>query len=184
MRNPLIVFEGLDCTGKTTLAQLATKQLCDYGYNAYYHKNNSAVANNCSSTKDFIYYGMVDEITEVLPLLEKGIVVQDRYYFSLLNYHNSIHGGNEWDITWQLFTRPDLVVYLTSDDGVRLKRWDIRGRTGIRIFLEDMELAHKADAEYRRLLLGHDCFFLDTSHLAPEDAFRRLYPAILGTVKK
>ena len=91
--HPIVVLEGADCAGKTTLAKYLSKQ---YGFRhihlTYRFKD-----------KMFTYHHAAMEL--VLKYAEKGPVVLDRWWPSEVIYADEFRGGSKWPLAHRFFDR-------------------------------------------------------------------------------
>ncbi|MEM0043278.1 MAG: dTMP kinase [Sulfolobales archaeon] len=134
----LIVIEGIDGSGKTTLARNLVRRLMERGFKSYYtyepyespfsevfRKIKTLIKTDptidaLAMTLDRAYH--VKMVIE--PLLEEGyIVVSDRYYYSTIAYQGAMGA----DITWiknmnKVFRKPDLGIYIDVSVDTALER--------------------------------------------------------------
>ena len=143
MKGKFIVFEGIDCTGKTTQIKML-KDSGVLGDNTIFVSSlpeDDSVAGQlrvmgldstnpvAPTTRSLLFLSAISyQIDKViLPALESGVnVVCDRYVYSNLAYQDV--GFNEV-IADKLLSQcnPDAVIYLTIDTDVYLDRLSNRG---------------------------------------------------------
>ncbi|OGY89919.1 MAG: hypothetical protein A2927_01070 [Candidatus Komeilibacteria bacterium RIFCSPLOWO2_01_FULL_45_10] len=142
MKGKLIVFEGIDGVGKTTLSLTFKKELAKRGIpaihyekeaedeNGGYNKLKPFIKNNTPSSASLFFYlsssifksGIINE------LLKSKWVICDRYIYSTLAYHK-IRGANYQNffklnnlpIVW-----PDFYFLIKTNEKVRLARIERR----------------------------------------------------------
>lgn len=132
-----IVLEGLDGSGKTTIARMLVRELENQGYKVVYtyEPTDSEVVKIVKSLYNDLRDPYVDALTFALdrllhvktvikPALERGhIVVSDRYFYSSVAYQSAGGAPADWVLEvnkWAL--RPDLAVYLDVDPVTGLRR--------------------------------------------------------------
>ncbi len=132
----LIVLEGIDGAGKTTIAKTLVNELKRKGFNALYtyepfDKELISILNKKGSVLGGIFEALImaaDRYNHieclVKPALQAGtIVVMDRYYYSSLAYQGAHGVSLEWIRTLNNFAlRPDLAIYLDVPEEVGLQR--------------------------------------------------------------
>jgi len=134
----LIVFEGIDGSGKTTVHNILKEMLSDYGCfvfsreptdGVYGRKVKEMLREGCRCGEELFYTILKDRAEHVdnliNPALECGkIVVLDRYFISNMVYQ----GRSSFDLNYILVINrmiapePDLVVYFDVTVGEALKR--------------------------------------------------------------
>lgn len=129
-KNPFVLFEGANCTGKTTLAKrIAT--ILDWNY--FYSVPDELIPSQeilskyGSSEDRFRFYSVCNSL-RLLDYQEincnSGIIV-DRYIFSTVAYHSLSLGKSLDDYFYEVihrseFRKPSLIIYLTaSPDAIR-----------------------------------------------------------------
>lgn len=135
MDNYIIVFEGLDGTGKSTLAIELAKKI-----NAIYYKTppkqfngrciEMSCGNNFYTRERFLFF--MDTFhtasNEIVQLLKNNSVVVDRWIWTTLSYHfaNNILIKNEWGDSWSDLTnkiaKPKFSFLLSLKDETLLER--------------------------------------------------------------
>jgi len=142
-RGVLIVFDGIDGTGKTTQAKKLLETLKKKGFNAVYFrepsdskwgreiKRKAAIADSLSAEEelDLFQKDRKENVAKNLkPALEqKRIVVLDRYYYSTIAYQGA-RGINPLVIqkmNVEFAVKPDLVFILDLAPREGLKRIEI-----------------------------------------------------------
>ncbi len=163
MRGALIVFEGIDGAGKTTVSRRIAERLVSSGYRAIYtyEPYESPFAKALMRIKESsIHSPLIDALgmtcdrayhveTVVKPAIERGeIVVMDRYYHSTIAYQGAMGIDIEWlRVINSVFPKPDLAIYLDiePEEGLRRSgpaaRWGFYEKKGLleaarRIYLD------------------------------------------------
>jgi dTMP kinase len=134
----LIAIEGIDGSGKTTIAKFLAEELRRRGYDVvvfkeptnseYGRKIRQILKNRCVNPEEelelFIRDREFDVRENILPALKEGkIVVMDRYYYSTVAYQGAL--GIDVDYIMKLnekFPKPDLVIILDVSPETALKR--------------------------------------------------------------
>jgi len=135
-KGKLIVLEGIDGAGKTTVAKALVDELKRKGFNALYtyepfDKELISILNKKGSALGGIFEALImaaDRYSHieclVKPALRDGmIVIMDRYYYSSLAYQGAHGVPLEWIRTLNSFAlQPDLAIYLDVPEEVGLQR--------------------------------------------------------------
>ncbi len=136
MRGRLIVIEGLDGTGKSTLARLLAADLgatCLASPSAELRALRSgldAVLEQTPRARQLFYAATVMHVSErAEPLLRSGLdVVVDRYLLSTLAYAELRGRALDLDDVCSQLAIPDFTLFLDCDDRLRAHRITRRGR--------------------------------------------------------
>jgi dTMP kinase len=145
-RGVLIVFEGIDGSGKSTQAEILLEKLRELGYSAMYYrepsdsrwgqeiKSKAQFADSLTPLEELELFQRDREANvknNLKPSLErKEVIILDRYYFSTMAYQGakgidpeSIRKRND-----AFAVKPDLVFILDIEAGQGLERIEDRGR--------------------------------------------------------
>ena len=164
MTSKFIVFEGMDGTGKSTIAKRTEKWLNETNQKVLYTKEpgGSPIGNKI---RDIVLYNTsCNELTDILlfmvqrnehiyrtikPNLEKDtIVLCDRYIFSSLVYQGLMDGKFDYvyDLHKQLdlIFEPDLLLIFKADPNVTIKRLS----NGDKFEMHDSEYFNKVQKHY------------------------------------
>jgi len=170
-KGKLIVFEGLDKSGKETQAKLLVNFLLKKGYDVIYEDEPTSSnpiglfikgwlnkEHDIKSGKAIALLYTADRYehleTRILPALSNGkIVILDRYYYSTMAYENALYGV---DISWieqvnKFATIPDLVIYLKVRPEECMRRARIMGEQDRHEKLELLRRVEKIYEDISRL---------------------------------
>ena len=126
-RGLFIVLEGLDGSGKTSIALALVDKLNSLGFKALYtyEPYDSPVVRIVKNEYSDIRDAYIDALTYALDrlihwrkiiepaLMEKSIVVSDRYFYSSVAYQTASGAPYEWVLEVNKHApRPDLAIYL------------------------------------------------------------------------
>lgn len=151
-RSTLIAFEGIDGSGKTSVANLLVKRFGEHGIDAVFHANRTlrpvrevleAVAHENGHRDRFEMFGADEtqfmaallkwrELLELAPALERRnhVVVVDRYVYNQFALAIA-HATANLPLVRRLFDNfpaPDVVLFLDLEPGLAKQRIDRRGR--------------------------------------------------------
>ncbi len=150
---PLIVLEGIDGCGKTSVALKLIEKLSSVGFPAVYTREpfnrnlvEELLARFSGSIRDLAEVAtmLIDRVLHVenvlKNLVQHYVVICDRYHYSTIAYQGAL--GYDIDLLLRLvdlFPKPDLAIYLRIDVDTAMKR--IASREGkISIFEERWRL--------------------------------------------
>lgn len=182
-RGKLIVFEGIDGTGKSTQIQLLSKDLQAKGYEVVcsfeptrgpwgMRVREAALANERLSMEEEIDCLLQDRREHVRklisPALERGAwVLLDRYYLSMMAYQGAsganvehIRAANE-----DFAPVPDMAIWLEQDVEVSLARMEQRGEA--RDAFENEQFLMKVSSIYSSMEMPW--FFRVDSDQSPDE---------------
>ncbi len=138
----LIAIEGIDGSGKTSVAKRITKWLMENNIKAVYTSEPSKSPIGLLIKEKIISAPMRRDarieallfaadrlwhvIYEIIPYLEEGtVVIADRYYFSSIAYQGALGAPIEWIKELNKFApEPELSIYIdiTPQEAIRRKR--------------------------------------------------------------
>lgn len=137
MKNKLIVFEGIDGVGKTTLSRLLRRLLTRKGIKAVRYEDIENKRSGFNALKPFVkkevaidasllfyFASAIDKSQRIEKLLRRRWVICDRYIYSTLAFH-AARGAKKslLDIWLRLPIRlPDILFLITVKEQVRLVR--------------------------------------------------------------
>lgn len=138
MGNKLIVFEGIDGVGKTTLAKRLKHELLMLGIETIFYDEDiedkysgfnciEPYIKNCVHIdSSFLFYlaSSINKSKIISKLLEKQWVICDKYTYSSIAYHR-LHGSrlaNRININFLPILKPDYLFLILAEEKVRLER--------------------------------------------------------------
>jgi dTMP kinase len=171
----LIVFEGIDGAGKTTVSRKIVEILSSKGFKTYYTRepSDSPFAQLLNDLKTKIDTGPIIDalamsldrafhmMNEVEPRLAEGyVVVMDRYYHSTIAYQGAMGADIKWirDIN-RVFRRPDIAFYLDVSIETAMRR--IRDKKSRWPFYEFKDFLSKVRDIYLRLVEENELIYVD-----------------------
>jgi len=171
----LIVFEGIDGAGKTTVSRKIVEILSSKGFKTFYTRepSDSPFAHLLNDLKTKIDTGPIIDalamsldrafhmINEVEPRLAEGyVVVMDRYYHSTIAYQGAMGADIKWirDIN-RVFRRPDIAFYLDVSVETAMRR--IRDKKSRWPFYEFKDFLSKVRDIYLKLVEENELIYVD-----------------------
>lgn len=193
----LIVFEGIDGSGKTTQADILTRNLRKKGVDAVYFrepskgkwghliKRKALIADSLSPQEELALFlkDRKDNVEKNLKpaLRQKKAVILDRYYFSTMAYQGArginperIRRDNE-----KFAVRPDMVFILDVEASKGLKRIEDRKKKDM--LFEKEEYLVKV-REIFRSIKGKNIFHIDGMR-AVQDISRKIEEVVLDYIQ-
>lgn len=131
----LIVVEGIDGSGKSSVVSYLKDKLEKEGYDVVTFKEpTKEIPDDLSSDEELEFFLRDREENvklNVLPALEKGrVVILDRFYLSTVAYQSATRRKvNVEEIKKRAGVRPDLTIFLDVDPKVAMERIKRRGKT-------------------------------------------------------
>jgi len=159
----LIVFEGLDCVGKTSVARELEEMLKRQGSDVMYNKTKQRVSRVFPITLGYLADELINEYSVIRQNVEDKLILQDRNVMSAIAYSKALESRLDLSRMIGLFRTPDLVVYLHADDSIRQARAEERGRKGFVRLFDDLELAHRVEKNYLESISHYNNIVIDTS---------------------
>lgn len=164
-RGVFIVLEGIDGSGKTSIASMIINELSIKGFKTLYtfEPTDSEIVNLVKTKLGDLRDPYIDTLTfaldrllhvksKIIPALEQGyVVVCDRYYYSSVAYQGAQGAPIEWILEvnkWIL--KPDIAIYLDVEPAIAIKR-----KSGISSRFpefEKLELQYKIREIYLKLV--------------------------------
>ncbi|MCC6033961.1 MAG: dTMP kinase [Desulfurococcaceae archaeon] len=164
-RGVFIVLEGIDGSGKTSVASMIINELSIKGFKTLYtfEPTDSEIVNLVKTKLGDLRDPYIDTLTfaldrllhvksKIIPALEQGyVVVCDRYYYSSVAYQGAQGAPIEWILEvnkWIL--KPDIAIYLDVEPAIAIKR-----KSGISSRFpefEKLELQYKIREIYLKLV--------------------------------
>lgn len=126
-KNLFIVLEGLDGSGKSTIAKMLRHRLQGKLYqtpSGYYRKIKKLVDNNLDVVEHlfFCLASIRYASAEIKKLLRVKTVICDRYIYSTLAYHKVLGANINIDIETLKLLMPDIVFYLEISEKTQRDR--------------------------------------------------------------
>ena len=184
MKNLFITFEGVDGAGKTTLAEMVTREL-KYKYLNAIPDLLNPILPEMSKIKSplvtFNFFSLCNsyrsfEIKELL--LNKGVII-DRYFFSTFSYHRLMLGDSVdealklYQKTESNFLLPDIIIFVTASKEVIHQRISKRenGENKKQWYGDKISLSLDIVSSYQITLdkMQFPYFHIDTSDKTPEE---------------
>ncbi len=198
-RGLLVAVEGIDGTGKTTLARRLTERLTEQGIPCLFTFEPTMGAYGSRLRESFVGHrrlhpdeeldlftrDRLDHVEEtILPALSRGeVVVCDRYYFSTMAYQGA-RGRNPEEIrriNETFAPRPDLVLLLELDPALAVER--IRKKRGeVPNNFEEIGYLERVADIFRSL---EDAVILRLDGRLPEEVLlERAWEAVLARINR
>ncbi len=187
-RSRLIVFEGIDGVGKTTLCQKLKEALEMQGMKAVWYEEGEDRYKGFNLIKPFIkakapidaslLFYLASSIYKsriIEKLLKKQWVLCDRYIYSTLAYH-IIHGADKNLLSSLVdlpIRKPDFTFLITAKESVRTKRAKLRRHSNANDFLEKRpgNLVARMEKELKKF----QPIIVDNSSEGIEEALRAIF---------
>ena len=192
MAGVFLTFEGPEGAGKSTQVELLREALADRQPVVTREPGGTDLGER---VRDLLLHAEIDMApeTEMLlfmaaraelvarvirpALLERRVVIADRYHDSTLAYQGGARGAPAW---WpESFPRPDRTFLLELTPEVGLERLGSRGRKADRLELEDMEFHRAVLCAYRRLAVDEPDRFVRLDATRPP---QEIHAAVMSEV--
>lgn len=176
MNPKLIVFEGIDGSGKSSLVQSLTEKLnqsnfkfknfseptkYEHGLKIREFLQNKIFLSKSQQIELFLKDRKDSIFKNINPNLDSGFhVILDRYFYSMAAYQSDENFSAEKIIQLNLdekFLIPDFVFYLEIDPKIALSRTSNRGESE---FFENLDELTKVANEYKKIL-PKDTIYVD-----------------------
>jgi len=175
MMGYLIVFEGIDGSGKTTVAKKLLEKLSELGYKAHYTYEpwESPFSKLLQSFKGKVspliealllaadrYYHVTNDI---VPKLKEGyVVLLDRYFYSSIAYQGARGADPSWVKELNRYVvKPDLIIYLDVALDIALNR--LKGKGSKWGYFEKTELLIKVKEIYESMIESEGFIVVDAN---------------------
>jgi len=182
------VLEGIDGSGKTTIAQLLSRKLEEQGIpniitaEPRYQEYKEILAQLDPSEKTTPYIEALlfaaDRLKHaekvIIPSIKEGrVVICDRYYFSSLAYQGAQGVPLAWIYELNKYVpRPDIAFYLDIEPEEGLRR--VGKSRDKRTKFEKLELLKKAREIYRTLSSSGELILIDVMNKSPDQIVREI----------
>jgi thymidylate kinase len=178
-----IVFEGIDASGKTTVARLLENHLQAVYYATppkEFLVRREEVDLSASADDHYHFYldGIHQASAEIWKLLSEGkIVIGDRYWVTTYIYH-LVMGVTVSREDFKDIVLPDTTVLLTVSSEVQASRFAQRGMSaGDRRMLNQQEVLSR---EFKKFFVAEEKHLvaIDTSHLTASEVMAQVLAEI------
>lgn len=191
MKNKLIVFEGIDGVGKTTLSKLLQNRLVKQGFKTVRYEDVEEKNSGFNQIKPFIktqatidssllFYisSAIYKSQQIEKILKHNWVICDRYIYSTLAYHKIRNANmslipNIKKIPVRL---PDFLFLIKVNDKIRLKRIKIRSSN------TDYDYKVKTNknliGKMEKELEEFKPIIIDNSYSTPMDIIEKIYKIV------
>lgn len=188
MKNKLVVFEGIDGVGKTTLSKLLRDKLANQGIKAVRYEDVEEKNNGFNLIKPFIktrvsinssllFYlaSALYKSQQIEKLLKNSWVICDRYIYSTLAYHR-VRNADLFllsDIKRFPIKLPDFLFLIKVNDDIRLQRIKTRSINNAYDFKTKMNrnFVGKMEKEFEKF----DPIVIDNSHSTPLETIEKIF---------
>ncbi len=184
-RGYLIAIEGLDGSGKTTIAKHLVRILNNRGYRAIYtyepyHRMFIEILNCVGGKMNAFFEALVmaaDRYYHLKEIIEPAlnsaaIVVTDRYFYSSLAYQGAKGADLKWIRELNKFVIvPDVTIYLDIDPMAGLQR-KIGKPSRVEYLQENLSVLEKAREIYLKMVREGELIYVDAS-LSMSDVLRK-----------
>lgn len=192
MRNKLIVFEGIDGVGKTTLSKLLRDELVNQGVKTIRYEDIEEKNSGFNLIKPFIktqvpidssllFYlaSAIYKSRQIERLLKHNWVICDRYVYSTLAYHKIRKAGLSpvLGIKKIPIRLPDFLFLIKVADNVRLNR--IKNRLANNADDFKVKTNRNFTGKMEKEFEGFKPIIIDNSHLTPVDAMEKIYKIVI-----
>jgi len=162
MKNRYFVFEGIDCSGKTTAINRVIKKLGkeDYAYVKGIGSNSllGKIAKKVHSTSIFCLELIFNYLLRVRPIIKKGkCVLQDRNIISITSYLSKNKRYKKRYIlrlAKKLTLNPDAIIYLHLPLYERINRLKNKGGYYESFLSKNPRIISEREVEYNKWYLG------------------------------
>ncbi len=193
MKNRLIVFEGIDGSGKTTLSNLLCEKLNVEGTLTIWYEEQEEkdrgfnilkpfVSKETSKESSFLFYlaSAIHKSACISEILKTHWVICDRYVYSTLAYHAAY--GVDLNIVAPIeqlpIRKPDFFFLLDVEEEIRLKRLRARSSSTPDDFQKKIPGSFFDAMEQH--LKQHNPIVINTSFLSVEEVLAQIFAHILG----
>lgn len=192
MKNKLVVFEGIDGVGKTTLSILLRDELIDQGRKAIRYEDIEKKDHGFNLIKQFIkaqvpidssllFYiaSAIYKSRQIEKLLKHNWVICDRYIYSTFAYHKIRNADISLipDIKKMPVRLPDFLFLIKVNEKIRLKRAKARSASHPDDFKikTNKNLVGKMEKEIE----GFKPIIIDNSYSTPADVIKKIYKILI-----
>lgn len=170
-KNIFVVIEGLDGSGKSTIAKMLSEAFDCYYYETpagYYKQIRTLVDNGLDIIEHYLFYLAAVRYAsqQIQSMLKQRSVICDRYIYSTLAYHRTLGLGITINIDELQLLMPDYVFYLQISEEIQLQRLKERGyqTTTADNWLVKQNLFNQLDREFKKFPVR----LVDAGHKQPK----------------
>jgi len=189
-----IVLEGIDGSGKTTIAKMLIEELEGYGYRTIYTfepwttkfiENLKELGSLRDAYIDALIYA-ADRLVHIKSVIEPAlinghIVICDRYYYSSIAYQSAMGAPMDWVLTVNKFAlKPDLAIYLDIEPEVGIARK--RGYTSRFPEYEEYEILKKVRDVYLEMVRRNLLIYVYAGR-SIDDVYRDVKNLVYNAIK-
>ncbi len=178
----IVVFEGLDGTGKSTLCRAFAAFLKAEYYPTppkHFLARRNEIDAHASKERHYRFFkaGVLVATREIRDLVHEGKqVAVDRYWMTTVAYHRAM-GVDAQRKDFTDLCDPDATIYTEARDEIRLQRIMTRGLTAGD--QRTLSIQESTRVEYEKLLLAHrNVFRVDTSSINQREGLQLVLKAL------
>ena len=172
----LVVFEGLDGSGKTTIARKCAEKYKGTYLTSSSKSENRPLIDTSQPTSVITHYDyyrslVYDLSRDILTNHLEDDIFLDRYWMSTFCYHSALNVNGPRVDDFNGLAIPDLIIFLDVSLDARIKRLSVRGMN-----IEDEQMVHFSSNIRNRYLdllprIGCRTVSIDTSELDFDQTF-------------
>ena len=189
MGNEFIVFEGVDGSGKTTIARELAQQMGGIYMKTpgkSFEPAREYIDNGAATDAKLFFYlsSVFDASAQIQTTLESHPVVCDRYIFSTIVPHAAYHGRDLEELEEELrpvtsrLLQPDQTILLTVDEDEQLSRLastrDLTNPTASDEFCRQSLLRRRVREFYERIADREGWLKVDTTNQSSYDVLQQI----------
>jgi len=187
MKNKLIIFEGIDGVGKTTLSKLLQNKLEKLGFKTVRYEDIEEKNSGFNQIKPFIktqvpidssllFYiaSAIYKSQQIKKLLKHNWVICDRYIYSTFAYHKIRNANMSLipDMKKIPIRLPDFLFLIKVNDDIRLKRTKVRSDNNAYDF--KIKTSSNLIGKMEKELEEFKPIIIDNSYSTPTDIIKKI----------
>ena len=187
MKNKLIIFEGIDGVGKTTLSKLLQNKLEKLGFKTVRYEDIEEKNSGFNQIKPFIktqvpidssllFYiaSAIYKSQQIKELLKHNWVICDRYIYSTFAYHKIRNANMSLipDMKRIPIRLPDFLFLIKVNDAIRLKRTKARSDNNAYDF--KIKTSSNLIGKMEKELEEFKPIIIDNSYSTPTDIIKEI----------
>lgn len=192
MKNKLIVFEGIDGVGKTTLSKLLQNKLVKQEFKTIRYEDIEEKNSGFNQIKPFIktqvpinssllFYisSAIYKSQQIEKMLKHNLVICDRYIYSTLAYHKIRKADMSLipNIKKIPIRLPDFLFLIKVNDDIRLKR--IKTRSNNNCYDFKIKTNKNFIGKMEKKLEEFKPIIIDNSYTTPADIIEKIYKIVI-----